>query len=202
MATSGRDFKRNMKRSNPATQEQRFFLSEHLGIRVFRHVANTTRKPLTQTVSKLSKFRDIDKNQDNIKSDYGIGGPLSHFGAIVGIDLGHVYSAAAFALPTDVSKPGSQVKISNNYLYGHQWRNSALLEKRKTMCGIADLEEDISKLKKHGATLAGCVSWVRAWQRKKSGLPLLPTFITLWPWGISCGTQKCRLPRRWIRHVS
>ena len=147
------------------------------GIRAFRHVADASRKP---HVSKPAKFRDIEKNLGDIKKDYGNGRPLSHFGAIVGIDLGHIYSAAAFALQIDDSKPGSQLKISNKYLYGRQRRNLRLLEERKARCGISYLEEELSRWSKHVATLETYVDWIRQWQKEKR-LTAIPDFYNSLP---------------------
>src|ERR1700716_2968359 len=130
-----RDYMRNMRRRRP-DQEHRF---EYLntwatdGIRVFRHIVDTTRKPPTEAARFQGRLPDIENKLAEIKDETG------YFDAIVGIDLRHVFPAAAFSLPTDRALPGAQLKISNNSLYGRQLR----LEQRKVTKGVAYLEEEL-----------------------------------------------------------
>ena len=131
------------------------------GICAFHFVTDSTQKPSPK--SGTMHLSNIENKLEELRE----AGGTSQFEAIVGIDLGHVYSAAAFALPTDSSKPGTQLKVSNAYLYGHQQQNSRLLEKMKAKTGIVYLEEELGKHTKHGATLMSWVNWVRAWQDEK-----------------------------------
>src|SRR4051794_40814222 len=101
---------RNMKRRRP-DQELRFrYLNTWAtdGIRAFRHIVDTTRKPPARGASSRSQQARLP-NVENKLAELRKGG----FDAIVGIDLGHVYTAAAFSLPTDQTLPaGTQLKIS------------------------------------------------------------------------------------------
>jgi hypothetical protein len=133
------------------------------GIQAFRHVADTKRNRPHHPVTKTF-IPNIENKLADINELSGEQGPLAYFGAIVGIDPGHVYPAAAFSLPTDPSQAGSQLKLSNNFLYGKEWRNRKWLEERKARCGILSFEDALSKETKHGVSLASFSKYVRVWQ--------------------------------------
>ena len=133
LTISARDYKRNMQRIKPGEQDHRYrYLNTWAtdGIRVFRYMADTAHKPLPSKISSALNLGRID-NEDKlakIKTAAGKKGPL----AIVGIDPGHVYPAAAFALPTDPSKVSAQVKISKTTFFtGARREISGGLKKQK-----------------------------------------------------------------------
>jgi len=160
-----------MQRNQPDQEEHRFiYLNTWAtdGIRVFRYYVDTTRKP-TKTVSSRARLKvaDIENKISDINKEADPGGFSQHFGAIVGIDPGHVFPAAAFSLPTDPTKPGVQFKVSNNYLYGRQGQAAKWLEERKVIYGIAYLEEELANNPKNGASLATILKNIRVWQRDR-----------------------------------
>jgi len=174
---SRRDFARNMRRVRRDVQEKRYrYLNTWCtdGILAFRHLADTTRRP-PKRMQQHFRLGDVQDKLSDIKTAAGEQDPSKHFGSIVGIDLGHVFSAAAFALPTDPLKSGSELKISNRSLYGRQRRNDRWLEQRKVVMGIAYLEEELSAHSKHVASLESFVTHVRVWQRENR-LHRLPDF--------------------------
>ena len=196
LTTSARDYKRNMQRTKNGEQDRRYrYLNTWTtdGIRIFRYMADTTQKPLPSKISTTFNLGRIDSEDKlvKIKTAAGERGPLAHFDAIVGIDPGHVYPAAAFALPTDPLKSGVQAKISNNFLYGRQKRNQRWLEERKAKEGITYLEEELSKNSNRGASLASTLKNIRVWQLERR-LLVLPRFYNSLPVG----------HRRWDSKIS
>ena len=134
------------------------------GTRVFQLAADTI-KPPPPPLKNKTIIGEIGDEMGALKEHCGLQGPLAHFGAIVGIDPGIVYAAAAFSLPTDPAHDGHQLAIRQRYLYGRHKRNARWLEDRKIRGGIAHLEVGLSECSKRNVSLAGYIGWVRCWQK-------------------------------------
>jgi hypothetical protein len=101
ITVSGRDLRRNMRRTRRDVQDRRYrYLNTWCtdGTLAFRHVADTTRPSRRQLHWPLQGFHlgEVENKLGNIRKIAGEQDPLEHFGSVVGIDLGHVFSAAAF----------------------------------------------------------------------------------------------------------
>jgi hypothetical protein len=171
-----RAYARNMRREVPSldqsqgAQKRYKFLNSWLtdGVRAFRLLADTLRRrpPRQVTVQASRGPAEVGDSLDAIRDKAGADGPLSHFGAIVGLDPGQVCACAAFSLPMDPQESASQIKIKRGFLYGRQKRNARWLEARKVRDGIAYLEEGLGKQTRHKASLQSYLGWVRAWQQE------------------------------------
>ena len=176
-----RAYGRNMRRKIPhpsqsqGIQKRYQLLNTWLtdGVRAFRLVADTSRSRRSPLAG--ARPAEVGNKLDVIRDEAGAGGPLSHFGAIVGLDPGQVCACAAFVFPMDPQESASQIKIKQGFLYGRQRRNARWLEARKVREGITYLEEGLSKQTRSKASLQSYLDWVRAWQQEQR-LTRIPDF--------------------------
>jgi hypothetical protein len=163
-----------MRRSLPDGSHRYQYLNTWAtdGTRVFRVVADTKARASTPKQYKIDNKDTLEK----IKKAAGDQEPLKYFEAIVGIDPGHVYPAAAFSLSTK-KMHGTQLKISNRFLYGRQRKNQRWLEEKKAKDEkeITSLETELSINPGCRASLASFLRNVRAWQSEQRFL-VLPEF--------------------------
>jgi len=175
-----RDYRRNINRKIPdpnqsqGMQKRYQLLNTWLtdGVRAFRLVADTSQSRRSQPAARPA---EIGNKLDFIRDEAKASGPLSHFGAIVGLDPGQVCACAAFAFPMEPQESASQLKIKQGFLYGRQRRNARWLEDRKVREGIAYLEEGLSKETRSKASLQSYLGWVRVWQQEQR-LTRIPDF--------------------------
>src|SRR5215472_11199599 len=88
------------------------------GVRAFRLVADTSRlrpPPRAAKAQVPTRPAEIGNKVEDIRNETGRDGPLSHFGAIVGLDPGQVCTCAAFALPMDPNRSVSQIKSAKAF---------------------------------------------------------------------------------------
>ena len=144
------------------------------GSRVYRLVADTSKRRRPPGARQSQPIlAEIGDKLDDIHRAAGPEGTFSHFGSIIGIDLGRVCAAAAFALPSDPTESAAQVKIKGPFLYGRHRRNQRWQEERKAKEGF--LEDGLAAHSKRGVGLQSYIDWIRAWQTNKQ-LTKIPDF--------------------------
>ena len=129
-----RDYRRNINRKIPdpnqsqGMQKRYQLLNTWLtdGVRAFRLVADTSQSRRSQPAARPA---EIGNKLDFIRDEAEASGPLSHFGAIVGLDPGQVCACAAFALPMEpqesmAGRGGMHVgwKIGRCGRVSHTWK--------------------------------------------------------------------------------
>ncbi|KAG0170015.1 hypothetical protein DFQ30_003003, partial [Apophysomyces sp. BC1015] len=110
--------------------------------------------------------RRLREQQDN-KPD----SDLINYSGVVDLDLGETCAAASFYLPFDSERPGVQLTIKRNELYGRNGMNAAWLEDRKSKCGI-DEDEAVLACGSQNSSLNKLLVYIRAWQYGDRGIRL------------------------------
>jgi len=165
---SERAYARNLKRQHRPTNSARYVFANSWktdGVRLYRHVFDLSRKARPSSAGpEHVAIPKLENRVAELSQQIGLSQAPSPFGGVVGIDPGQSWTAAAFFLPSDPAKPGSQVALRKRFLYGYAQRNQRWLEDRKAKEGINAIEDELSKFKRRVVSLEEYIAYVRVQQ--------------------------------------